>query len=321
MLTVAVENAAVRIGPYWAVTFHRTLRVPDDGQTYPLPPGLGKLPVFGVADYKARLPAPLRRESGVFIPLYQREALWLGFHGPDWRAQAVTVAVGGINALTGRPEKTPLTADPQNYIVCPDQPWLDGINTGHGSVRQFVAMPLGQGYTVEGDLTGREIRGGFQLTVYEPHPGRFAEVAPPRDQTPLDTDTGGTPRPMAAPIMGLGAGGRLRQKIYADPYGLDTWDAARGGRIHVQLLNSRQFAEVTGRPPPPSPIDTAAYAACGLPWFARYDEAQADIAPSEGLSGVKTIAVRDAERDTTGPQPVPPGIEVQEIGNNGGRKH
>ena len=321
MLSVAVENDAVRIGPYWAVTFHRTLRVPDDGHVYPLPPGLGKLPVFRVADFKARLPVSLRREGGVFIPMYQREALWLGFHGPDWRAQAVTVAVGGINALTGGPAAAPLTSDPQNYIVCPDQPWLDGINTGHGFVRQFVAMPLGQGYTVEGDLTGSEIRGGFQLTVYEPHPGRFSETPPQRDPTPLDTDREGPPRPMAAPVMGLGAGGRLRQKIYADPHGLDTWDAARLGHLRVHLLNSRQFAEVTGRPPPPSPIDAATYAACGLPWFTRYDDSQADIEPSERLSGVKTIAARDAERAAAGPRPAPPGIERQEVRNNGGRKH
>ena len=321
MLSVAVENDAVRIGSYWAVTFHRTLRVPDDGHVYPLPPGLGKLPVFRVADFKARLPVSLRREGGVFIPMHQREALWLGFHGPDWRAQAVTVAVGGINALTGGPAAAPLTADPQNYIVCPDQPWLDGINTGHGFVRQFVAMPLGQGYTVEGDLTGSEIRGGFQLTVYEPHPGRFSDTPPQRDPTPLDTDCEGPPRPMAAPTMGLGAGGRLRQKIYADPYGLDTWDADRQGHHRVHLLNSRQFAEDTGQPPPPSPIDAATYAACGLPWFERYDDSQADIVPSEKLSGVKTIAARDAERVAAGPQPAPPGIERQEVRNNGGRKH
>jgi hypothetical protein len=101
MLTVAIENAAIRLGPHSAVSFHRTLRIPDDGLEYPLPPGLGTLPIFRVADYRDRLPASWQAVGGGFIPLYQREALWLGFHGPDWRSQAVKVAVGGINALSG----------------------------------------------------------------------------------------------------------------------------------------------------------------------------------------------------------------------------
>lgn len=34
-------------------------------------------------------------------------------------------------------------------MVSPEQPWLDGIADGDGTVRQFVAMPLGSGYSVE----------------------------------------------------------------------------------------------------------------------------------------------------------------------------
>ena len=83
--------------------------------------------------------------------------------------------MGGINVISGEPPHNGLKADPQDYIVCPDQPWLDGINTGHGSIRQFVAMPLGKGYTVEAALTGTEKFGGIQLTVFEPKPGRFPD--------------------------------------------------------------------------------------------------------------------------------------------------
>ncbi len=311
MLTVAIENAVVRMGPHWAVTFHRTLRIPDDGRDYPLPPGLGRLPVFRVADFKKRLPADWSSHNGVFIALYQREALWLGFHGPHWRAQAVIVAVGGINALTGHPGTDELAAEPQNYIVCPDQPWLDGINTGHGRVRQFVAMPLGKGYTIEAALSGRESRGGFQLTVFEPRPGRFPEVAPPTAPTPLDTDPGGTPRPMAVPVMGVGAGGRLRQKIYPDPYGIETWDPGNRGHLTVHILNSRQFAEVTGENPPPTPVDAAAYAAQGLPWFETYDEGRSDIAPSDRLAGVRTVRARDAELGAAQVEPSPEIADAQ----------
>ena len=66
----------------------------------------------------------------------------------------------------------------QNYVVCPDQPWLDGINAGDGFIRQFVAMSLGMGYTVEGQITGEETFGGIQIEVFDPKPGRFPEHPP-----------------------------------------------------------------------------------------------------------------------------------------------
>ncbi|MGH9227016.1 MAG: hypothetical protein ACRD2W_25295, partial [Acidimicrobiales bacterium] len=97
------------------------------------------------------------------IPLRQGEALWLAFGGEDWHPNAVQVAVGGVNAVSGQPFEAGLSDDPQNYLVTPEQPWLDGIKTGDGVVRQLVAAPLGSGVTVEGQVTGEESTGGIQL--------------------------------------------------------------------------------------------------------------------------------------------------------------
>ena len=68
------ENAELRI------EFQRTLRIPDDNREYPLPPGFGALPpqsswttmwsiyrMFGV------------NMGGVFLPMYQSEAMWIYF--------------------------------------------------------------------------------------------------------------------------------------------------------------------------------------------------------------------------------------------------
>ena len=67
-------------------------------------------------------------------------------------------------------------------MVVPDQMWLDGINSGKkGIIKQFVAMPLGMGYTVEGQVTGEEIHGGLQLCVFEPKSGRFPDAEPQYD--------------------------------------------------------------------------------------------------------------------------------------------
>jgi len=275
---IALEGDAVAVGDRFSVAFQRTLRVPADGSSYPLPPSLGRLPV-------ARLGAPEAGDGAGFgVPLYQREALWLAFGGAWWKPNAVQIGVGGVNALSGQAFSPPLTSDPQNYLVCPDQPWLDGINAGKGFVRQFVAVPLGSGLTVEGRLTGTERLGGIQLRVYEPKPGRFPDHPPDRHGTPLEG------RPQASARLGLAAGGTIAQKIYPDPYGVETWDPGTAASVSIALLNSEQFQALTGREPPPSPVSAALYTEHGLPWFHLYEEAMGDIDRSELLAGVDPLA-------------------------------
>ena len=294
MLSVTTETHRILIGSRFSISFQRTLRIPDDGESYPLPPGLGVFPLSKVEDYRDRVPAEWREQGGVFMPMYQREALWLGFDATPWKPSAVKVSVGKINAVSGEPDDDRLQATPQDYVVCPPQLWLDGINSGHERVRQFVAMPLGLGYTVEAALTGSEQIGGIQIVVFDPKPGRFPDAPPPASAEPPGRMR---PQRMASKqTMGLGAGGVMKQKIYPDPYGLDAWDQDNSARIVVHLVNSEQFHEITGTEPPPTPIDPQAYTTHGFPWFELYDESRGDVAPPERLTTVKTIAEHDRER-------------------------
>ncbi len=270
-----------------SIAFQRTLRIPDDGREYPLPPGLGAFPIFRVKDYVSRVPASWRERGGVFIPMYQREALWILFDAPEWRPNAVKVGVGGVNAVSGRPMDARLRSRPQDYITVPEQPWLDGINAGRGFIRQFVAMPLGSGATVEGQLTGKEEEGGLELIVFESKPGRFPTRAPQGYGSVMYCSA-------ASAEMGLGAGGRMQQKVYPDPHGLDAWDPERFARIHVHIVNSHAFTEITGIAPPPTPIRVETYIDWGLPWFELWDAEKGDVAPPDRLASVKPIAAFDA---------------------------
>lgn len=294
MIKVRLEGNRVHVGDRFAVSFQRTLRIPDDGNTYPLPPGLGLLPVHAVADYRRRAPA-WWRDDDFFIPMYQREALWLGFEGAGWKPNAVQVGVGGINAISGGSWPRELEASPQNYIVCPDQPWLDGINTGTGLIRQFVAMPLGSGYTIEGQLTGDERLGGLQLQVFEPKPGRFPDRAPPANHTAasqrmrLESIASG-------PGLGLAAGGRMKQKVYRDVHGIESWDRGNAAAIFVHIVNSEQYLAMTGRAAPETPVSASVYTAHGLPWFVLYDEAREEIEGAARLAAVESTADIDKAR-------------------------
>ena len=82
-----------------AIEFQRTLRIPDDNREHYLPPGLGRFPLSRVDDYPDNLPETWSQHGGVFLPMYQTEALWINFHA-DY-PMAVKIAAGKINAVTG----------------------------------------------------------------------------------------------------------------------------------------------------------------------------------------------------------------------------
>jgi hypothetical protein len=292
---ILVENGALRLSQWLSVGFHRTLRVPDDGGSYPLPPSFGRFPVYACADYRDRVPkAWTLKVNSVFIPLYQREALWLGFDGQPWHPTAVVVTAGRVNVITGEPWKSPLSGDPQNYVVVPDQPWLDGIRTHAGLVRQFVAVPLGEGFTLDEQLQRRSAVHGIALREHAAKPGRFP------DQAPL-TRTEITEAPplhsLRAPTMGIGAGGNIEQKIYPDQYGIGCWKRDSTADAKVYIINSAQFIYVTGRPPPPPVISAADYTKNGFPWFALWDVESGDLGSQSALEQVRSIGSIDASRD------------------------
>ena len=266
------------------MAFNRTLRVPDDAKSYPLPPGLGRLPIFSVTSYASRVPSSWTQRPAVFIPLHQREALWLGFDGAWWRPNAVAIACGGVNVVTGQPWTGSLSDDQQDYLVVPDQPWLDGFRLDAEHVRQFVAAPLGVSYTVAEQL-GATDPASLRARVFEPVPGRFPEREPER------TIAEGIP--MAGLELGFAAGGRITQRLYRDEYGPESWRGGAFVDLDVYLVNSEAFGDITGSPPPPSPISAADYSAHGLPWFSLYDEHKAPLAAEAWLDRLKSLGRLD----------------------------
>jgi hypothetical protein len=185
-LPVAVFKDAIRVGKFTTISFHRTLRIPEDGSDYPLPAGFGAFPIFRVEDFATKVPAHWLEEGGFFIPLYQAEALFIAFQGEKSHPSIAKVAVGNVNAITGKEHDLRIRSEIQDYVVIPHQKYLDGVNAGPGRVRQFVAMPLGDGYTVEAQISGEEKVGGLQLAVFEPIPGRFPDRSPQSEKEARD---------------------------------------------------------------------------------------------------------------------------------------
>ncbi len=277
------------------VTFQRTLRIPDDDRTYPLPPGLGAFPLRHVDDYAERLPEAWVRHGGVMLPMFQAEALWIDFESPRDYPFAVKIAAGKINAVSGQPWTHELRRSPQDYVVVPDQPWLDGFCVAKGVIRQFVAMPLGQGYSVGEQLTGSAEYGGLQILAV-PLKAKCYELAR-REREESTVLCSMSP----AHSMGLAPGGRMRQEIYPDEHAPGDWEALRASRCFVHLANSLVWRAVTGEGPPTIPPTARQYSEAGLPWFEYYGEGDA-LEGAASLAGAASVAALGAKK---GESPLP----------------
>jgi hypothetical protein len=302
------------------VDFQRTLRIPDDNREYPLPPGLGRFPVEHVEDHSSRLPAAWLERGGVLLPMYQAEALWIklssviGFRSPVSYPFAVKIAAGKINAVTGDEWSNDLVKDPQDYLVVPNQPWLDGFCVQKGLIRQFVAMPLGQGYTAEEQIAGAAEHGGIQIIVYPMKRDRYQEVLK-RSTRVFDVDfCYSLETPCESASMGLAPGGLMRQEIYEDEYGYDAWDVSQSSRCFVHILNSAQWKIVTGKPVPGQQPSAADYTTAGLPWFEYYDDKRSALSGAKKLAGMDSVAAKGVklgekpivETDAVTPQKIVP---------------
>ncbi|MFQ5704465.1 MAG: hypothetical protein ACE5HT_10640 [Gemmatimonadales bacterium] len=279
------------------IDFQRTLRIPDDDRDYPLPAGLGRFPLRHVDDFAENVPASWVEHGGIMLPMYQAEAMWLNFSVSY--PFVVKVATGKINTVTGEPWKDGVNRDPQDYLVVPAQPWLDGYCVEKGIIRQFVAMPLGNGYSVEEQVTGEAEHGGLQIVAYPLKRKAYERICLREERFSYDSDTVFCMVAEGSPAMGLAAGGRMRQEIYDDDYDFDDWDFRHKSRCFVHIANSLVWRAVTGGQPPTVPPTAKEYRAAGIPWFDYYAENQTAVEGSGILQKVKSVVQLGKEKSDT----------------------
>ena len=300
------------------MAFQRTLRIPDDDNTYALPPGLGTFPLEHVDDFQSKVPPSWKKHGGVMMPMFQAEAMWINFLSEDIDNRGeycfiVKIATGKVNAVTGEDWRNNVNRTPQDYLVVPTQPWLDGYCVEKGTIRQFIAMPLGTGYTAEEQVTGEARVGGVQIVVYPMKRKVFQRRFPVRrsrklSRTVYDTSGGWKHVPYDAMLMeerdgeavhmdmGLAPGGKMRQEIYDDPYDLADWDLRHRSRCFVHLANSMTWRAVTGTEPPTKPPTAKEYSDEELPWFDYYADTPAVDGGGALGESFKSVAQVSAEK-------------------------
>lgn len=312
------------------IEFQRTLRIPDDDKNYPLPPGLGRFPIKQIDDHADRVPADWQERGGVMLPMYQSEALWVRFT-PNHVARrvgitsypfAIRIAAGKRSAVTG--DAWTKRIKEKDYVTIPKQKWIDGFVVEKGLVKQFVAMPLGHGFTAEEQLTGKAEFGGIQIEVFPMKRKVFDRRFPER---PREMRTKGILRGAGGQgrrsrksaslysadcltigeradsrsieccavvaDMGLAAGGSMKQEIHEDPYGIEDWKkkGLKGTRCFIHLANSIAWKAITTQDPPHQAPTAAEYTRHGYPWFTHYEDDgwKTALKGTKKLKGLKSV--------------------------------
>jgi len=217
---------------------------------------------------------------------------------------ALVCGAGGVNALTGKPLGLSLEKDA--YMVCPPQPWLDGWKDTDGTVYQFVATKYdaGKGLTVGEQILGDKSKsGGIGLAVFEPKDRSLLKPAagiaggwmPSINSDPYATLGGGgvmksmsfgATRGASFAEMGVGKGGKINQKVYPDPHGIDAWKPEPVEVRAIYLVGAEAFAEITGKPAPRSPVSSDEYSG---KWYGLQDKKESDVAGSGEFTGLKSV--------------------------------
>jgi len=195
---------------------------------------------------------------------------------------------------------------PQDYVVTPEQPWLDGYCVQKGVIRQFVAMPLGAGYTAEEQITDKAEHGGLQIIAY---PMRRQAYEKEEDSIAYCLPSA---MPMIAKLssldMGLAPGGRMDQDIYGDPNQFSDWNQDAMSRCFVRISNSLMWREITGAAPPTTPLSAKEYKKAGIPWFDYYNEDSTPVGGSSILKKLKGVGEMAKEK---GDVPLPDNKSIQ----------
>lgn len=204
------------------------------------------------------------------------------------------MATGKINAVTGKDWSDWLQRDPQDYMVSTEQPWLDGYCIEKGVIRQFVAMPLGTGYSAEEQVTGKADHGGIQIIVYPMKRNIFEKRFPKVEQIIPDVSFEedlclSLEEPKASYDMGLAPGGRMKQEIYEDPFDLNDWEMDHRSRCFIHIANSLVWRAITNDSPPTVPFTAKEYTKHGLPWFEYYSDNSSSLDGSGILKVLKSV--------------------------------
>ena len=161
---------------------------------------------------------------------------------------------------------------------------------------------------MEEQITGAADHGGVQIAVYPMKAERYVKM---RTEKLAEERMLSVCHDLSMD-MALAPGGRMKQEIYDDPYGLDAWDQRHSSRCFVSIANSAVWTAITGERPPNEPPTAKEYTNAGLPWFDYYGGDAEAIAGAQKFKSLVSVAAMGKQKGET-PLPENESVNVERI--------
>ncbi|KAK3983990.1 hypothetical protein QBC44DRAFT_386104 [Cladorrhinum sp. PSN332] len=168
-----------------------------------------------------------------------------------------------VNAISGRPYKPngrlSAVEEDRDYVVVPGQPWIDGIATEPGVVRQFVASPFGSRESVEAYVKAEETEGGIMFEIVG-----ILQPPPLPPFVPVRIPTSPQHRWKAPDVLIEEVKNMIAEQHGQDGLPMYSFDQDLNVRTHrdmdsmrlifsgkqLEILNSKTFTKAVSLPPP-----------------------------------------------------------------------
>jgi len=307
------------------VTFHRTVRVAEGRAASNLPPSLGRMHLYKVSDYRNNCPTDWA-DDALFMSLHDTEAMWISFHSYSKPVAVLVGAGGvnaltGQKLGTKLEKDNYLVCPPQPWI----DGWKDVDGTVHQFVatphKKGEGITVAEQLIGADSKTGAIGLAIFDpkddakiKTKYYPYQGVMGQpYSTTMDWGPVSGITGYTgptgylaqasftgslhsgesvvPKSLLRSFaphveMGIGKGGKIIQKIYEDPHGIEVWKDKPTVVFAFYLVDAKTAEEITGEKVA-APVVHDNYSG---PWFGLQDEKEKDVLGTSIFSGLKSAA-------------------------------
>jgi len=159
------------------ITFHNVRRIASENRVHEAPTRNEQLEVLPVGMYSEVFADDM---NGVFIPMKLDSALRICFESREKHSHnpyMIRIYAGKVNVISGRTDFEKGDSCVQDYIVVPDQKFIDGFALNHEKARQFLAPQQGPGFSF--DWPWQQARDGkpvFSSLRFEITPFEFEDV-------------------------------------------------------------------------------------------------------------------------------------------------
>jgi hypothetical protein len=240
-VTIEIRAERVYLTEDFSLSLQRAEAVDDPARDRPH--NLGALPVHRLTDYSGIFPKAWLEREGVFAPLLENEAIWLGFASSERRPHALQISVGDLNCVSGLPCTRKLDDSPQNYLVCPPQLRWNGMRHRN----EFVAFDSRSLRTEDGrtkDWLVSAYRAKFGFVKIEQR-SKQASTEPLHEH------------PFVPRHEGVDAS--------LDPHGAKVWEEAAVCDLYIRPVSVREYRVITGLDVPPPRRPSEVYKKYRLP--------------------------------------------------------